>query len=255
MSAPVKTWSDRNGALMRLRLSRPETNIIDADMTEALTEAFRPDRVHDDLKAVLLDAEGPNFSFGASVEEHLPDQCAAMLKGFHALIMAMVAYPVPILIAARGHCLGGGLEVAMAGHLLFVAGDARLGQPEIKVGVFAPAASSLLPRRMPRAIAEAMLYGGAPISGARAVEVGLANAASDDPTEKALKWFDGKLAGLSASVLRYAVKAARLDYVEAVRADIANLETLYLDGLMKTRDATEGLHAFLERRPAKWENR
>ena len=73
---------------------------------------------------MLFDAEGPHFSFGASVEEHLPDQCAAMLAGLHRLILRMVESPVPILVAVRGQCLGGGLELALAGHLMFVAPDA-----------------------------------------------------------------------------------------------------------------------------------
>ena len=94
---------------------------------------------------MLIDAEGPHFSFGASVEEHLPDQCAAMLAGLHRLILRMVESPVPLLVAVRGQCLGGGLELALAGHLMFVAPDASLGQPEMKLGVFAPAASCLLP--------------------------------------------------------------------------------------------------------------
>ena len=100
------------------------------------------------LRAVLLDAEGPHFSFGASVDEHMPEQCAQMLKTLHALVRQMLDSPVPILVAIRGQCLGGGLEVAAAGNLLFVAPDARLGQPEIRLGVFAPAASCLLPPRV-----------------------------------------------------------------------------------------------------------
>jgi hypothetical protein len=93
------------------------------------------------LRGVLLDAEGPHFSFGASVEEHLADRCAGMLASLHALILAMVGFPVPVLVAVRGQCLGGGLEIALAGGPIFAAPNAQFGQPEIKLGVFAPAAS------------------------------------------------------------------------------------------------------------------
>ena len=154
---PLTVWRDRDGQLLRLRLARPKANIVDAEMITALTNAF--DSVADQaaVKAVLLDAEGPHFSFGASVEEHLPEHCAAMLRCLHTLVMKMLECPVPVLVAIRGQCLGGGLEVAAAGTVLFAAADAQLGQPEIKLAVFAPAASCLLPERIGRAAAEEML--------------------------------------------------------------------------------------------------
>jgi cyclohexa-1,5-dienecarbonyl-CoA hydratase len=75
----------------------------------------------------------------------LPDQCAAMLGAMNNLVINILKAPVPVLVAVRGQCLGGGLEVAVAGNFIFAGFDARFGQPEIRVGVFAPAASCLLP--------------------------------------------------------------------------------------------------------------
>ena len=254
MTVPLNVWLDRDGRLLRLRLNRPKANIVDAEMIAALSAALDKHLDDDGLLAVLLDAEGPHFSFGASIEEHLPAQCADMLRALHGLILKMVASPVPILVAIQGQCLGGGLEVALAGHLMFVASDARLGQPEIKVGVFAPAASCLLPERAPRVVAEAMLLSGESIEGTDAVRHGIANAADDDPVGAALKWFDDNLAGLSAATLRHAVQAARVGFVRHLSDKIAAVERLYLDELMATRDAVEGLEAFIEKRPAKWEH-
>ncbi|MBL6958118.1 MAG: enoyl-CoA hydratase/isomerase family protein, partial [Rhodospirillales bacterium] len=117
--APLKVWLDRDGTLLRLRLNTPKANIIDAEMIAALTAAFDEYKDNDGLLGVLLDHDGPHFSFGASVEEHLPGQCAEMLKGLHDLVKRMVAYPVPVLVAVRGQCLGGGLEVAAAGNFIF----------------------------------------------------------------------------------------------------------------------------------------
>lgn len=251
----LKVWHDRDGKLLRLRLSRPKANIVDAEMIAALAAAFAAGAKDPHVKAVLLDHEGPHFSFGASVPEHMPDQCDAMLKGLNALVAAMVEHPVPILVAARGQCLGGGLEVAAAGHFLFVAPDARLGQPEIQLAVFAPAASCLLPERMPRVAAEDLLVSGRSIGAEEAVRLGLANAVAEEPETAALAWFDAGLAKHSASSIRFAVKAARLDMVARVKAKIAAVEDLYLNGLMATHDAVEGLTAFVEKRPAKWEDR
>ncbi|CAA7614565.1 Cyclohexa-1,5-dienecarbonyl-CoA hydratase [Candidatus Terasakiella magnetica] len=251
----LKVWSDRDGKLLRLRLSRPKANIIDAEMIAALHKALTEGAADPHFRAVLIDHEGPHFSFGASVPEHMPDQCAAMLKGLHALVLTMVEYPVPILVSVRGQCLGGGLEVAAAGHMMFVSPDAKLGQPEIVLGVFAPAASCLLPERLPQAVAEDLLYSGRSISGEEAARFGLANAVAEEPEAAALAWFDAGPAKHSASSLRFAVKAARLGMNERVKAKIAQVEDLYLNGLMASRDAVEGLNAFIAKRAAIWEDR
>ncbi len=253
--APLKVWRERDGRLLRLRLNRPKANIVDAEMIAALDAAFAGLQENRGAQAVLLDHAGPHFSFGASVEEHLPDHCAQMLSALHGLIKRMLAAPVPILVAVRGQCLGGGLEVAMAGQLIFVAPDAMLGQPEIKLAVFAPAASCLLPRLVARQHAEDLLYSGRSITGLRAAEIGLALQADADPEAAALAYFDEYLACLSASTLGFAVEAARGRLRKEVGADLDRVETLYLEGLMNSRDAVEGLQAFLERRPAKWEHR
>ncbi|MEX2241265.1 MAG: enoyl-CoA hydratase-related protein, partial [Burkholderiales bacterium] len=136
--SPLRVWLERDGALLRLRLARPKANLIDAAMIAALTEAFAEYRGNAGLLAALVDHEGPHFSFGASVEEHLPGACEQMLASLHALIGAMLEWPRPILMGVRGQCLGGGLEFALAGNLLFAAPDAQFGQPEMKLGVFAP---------------------------------------------------------------------------------------------------------------------
>ncbi|BBF92967.1 cyclohexa-1,5-dienecarbonyl-CoA hydratase [Blastochloris tepida] len=250
---PLKVWRDRDGALLRLRLARPKANIVDAAMIAALDAALAENLGDPRLKAVLIDHEGPHFSFGASVQEHLPGQFEAMLKGFHALIVRLVSSPVPVLVAVRGQCLGGGMEVAIAGNLIFAAPDAKFGQPEIQLGVFAPPASCILPERIARGAAEAILVSGQPIAAEEAARIGLVHAVSDDPEQAALDWFDHGLKALSPSSLRIAVRAARFDFVERVTAKLAAVEQLYLGELMSSHDAVEGLNAFLEKRPAKWE--
>jgi len=255
VTSPLKTWLDRDGKLLRLRLDRPKANIVDAAMIAALDAALGEHLGNPDVAAVLIDASGPHFSFGASVEEHLPESCAAMLGALHALVRRMLESPVPILVALQGQCLGGGLEVAAAGQLLFASKDANLGQPEMMLGVFAPAASCLLAERVGQSQAEDLLYSGRSVSGEEALSMGLVDAISDDPEAAALEYFDKYLAVKSASSLRYAVKAARLGYVERMIAKLEQVERLYLEDLMSTHDAVEGLNAFVAKRPAKWENR
>lgn len=253
--APLKTWLERDGSLLRLRLARPKANVIDAAMIAALATAFEAHRGNRGLLAVLIDHEGPHFSFGASVEEHLPERCAEMLGALHALLGHMLAWPKPILVAIKGQCLGGGLELAMAGNLLFASPEASLGQPEIKLGVFAPAASVLLPLRIGRARAEDLLYSGRSIDAATAASWGLVNEIADDPAAAALAYFDKHIAGKSAAALSCAVQAARDPFADLVRARLADVEALYLETLMRTRDANEGLTAFIAKRQPVWEHR
>src|SRR5512138_2725603 len=258
-TGPVRTWREGEDRLLRVRLSRPKANVLDAAMTAGLDEAFaaaaRPAAGAPSIRGVLLDAEGPHFSFGASVEEHLPEKCAAMLKGFHALVQRIVDSPVPVLVAVKGQCLGGGLEVASAGHVVFAAPDAKMGQPEIQLGVFAPAASCLLPEKIGQAAADDLLLSGRSIDGAEAQRLGLVRAVAEDPEAAALAWLDGHVLKHTAAALGLAVRAARLGLLERVRAKLAALERTYAEDLMTTRDAVEGLTAFLEKRPARWEDR
>lgn len=254
-TSPLKVWLDRDGALLRLRLARPKANICDAAMIAALQAALDAHRGHAALRGVLLDAEGSHFSFGASVEEHLAERCAGMLASLHALILTMVEFPKPILVAVRGQCLGGGLEIAMGGGPIFATPDAQLGQPEMKLGVFAPAASCLLPWRVNQSTAEDLLWSGRSVSGTQAQAIGLVHALADDPEAAALAFFDEHLAPKSAAALACAVAAVRAPRVRELRERLAEVERLYLDTLMKTHDANEGLAAFLARRQPHWEHR
>ena len=249
---PVKAWLERDGALLRLRLSRPKANLIDAGMIAALHDAVGQYRRHVMLRGVLLDAEGPHFSFGASVEEHLAERCAGMLESLHGLLLELLSFPVPVLVAVQGQCLGGGLEVALACGPIFAAPGAQFGQPEIKLGVFAPAASALLPYRVSQPAAEDLLLTGRSVSAPEALSMGLVQAVADDPEAAALAWFDQHLKGKSAAALACALVAARAPMQKQVRERLQELERLYLDWLMQTHDANEGLAAFLEKRQPAW---
>jgi len=252
---PLKVWLERDGALLRLTLARPKANLIDAAMIAALSKALAHHRTQRGLRGVLVDAEGPHFSFGASVEEHLPNACAQMLASLHALILLMLDYPAPILVVVRGQCLGGGLEVALAGGPIFATPDAQLGQPEMKLGVFAPAASVLLPWRVSQPDAEDLLLSGRSIDAQTALAWGIAHEVADDPAAAAAAYFDQHFAAKSAAALALAVRAAREPFADLARARLADVEALYLDRLMKTRDANEGLNAFIEKRAPQWEHR
>ncbi len=255
MNDCLRINTELDGKLLRLTLNRSKANIVDAEMIAALEAAFDDYANESDLTAVLLDAEGPHFSFGASVEEHLPDSCADMLASLHALVKTMLSYPVPVLVAVQGQCLGGGLEVAMAGHMIFAHPAAQLGQPEMMLGVFAPAASVLMPERMGQPLAQDLLLSGRSMGAGEALEAGLIDHLTDAPAEAARAYVAKHLAHKSTSSLRLGVRAARAPFLARVLPYIDEVERIYLQELMSTRDAVEGLTAFLAKRPAKWENK
>jgi cyclohexa-1,5-dienecarbonyl-CoA hydratase len=253
-TGPVEIWLDRDESLLRLRLDRPKANILDSTMIASLGQGFAAYAQPGVVRAALIDAEGPHFSFGASVEEHLPDRCAEMLASLHRLLTDMLEWPRPILVAVSGQCLGGGLELALAGSLIFAGRDAQFGQPEIKLGVFAPAASCLLPIRIGQGAAEDLLYTGRSIDATEARTLGLVHEVADDPQAAALAYFEAHFAKKSAAALACAVAAARGGFVPEVKRRLAQVERLYLEQLMKTRDANEGLAAFIAKRDAQWEH-
>ena len=246
---------ERDGALLRLRLDRPKANLVDMETADAIHDALGAHIDDASLLAVLLDHEGPHFSYGASIPEHMPGQWAEMLAGMHRMVLAMVDYPLPILVAIRGYCLGGGLELASAGHVLFAAPDAELGQPEIKLAVFAPTASCLLPERIGQVRADDLLLTGRMVTGTEAQAMGLVTATATDPEAVALTYFEDHLTGLSAPALRTAVKAARMGYAERIREKLTRMEKLYLEELMAHEDPVEGLTAFMEKRAPHWRHR
>jgi cyclohexa-1,5-dienecarbonyl-CoA hydratase len=255
MADPVQVTHLDDGAWWRVVLDGSKGNILDAALVDALTRAFREARRAPDLRAIVLEGQGEHFSFGASVQEHLPEQVEAMLGRFRHLLLAMLDSSVVVLPAVRGQCLGGALEIVMLGHRVFASHEAKFGQPEIALGVFAPAASVALAQRIGRAAAEDLCLTGRIISAGEALAIGLVDEISDgDPAAAALKWAQAHLASRSASSLRLAVRAIRADLVTRMRAELPQVERLYLHELMKTGDAVEGLQAFLGKRRPQWRN-
>ncbi len=252
---PVRVGSLLDGAVVHLVLATPKANVIDAATVAALDRAFRGPARASAVKAVLLEGEGPNFSFGASVAEHLPDRVGEMLASFHALFLTMAEASVPIVAVVRGQCLGGGLELAAFAHRVVASPDARLGQPEIRLGVLAPIASVILPERIGRPAAEDLCLTGRVISAEDALDLALVDQVADDPTAAAVLWIREHLVPLSAAALRRAVRAVRWSLDRRLREDLPAIERLYLEDLMATNDAKEGIQAFLDKRPPVWTNR
>jgi cyclohexa-1,5-dienecarbonyl-CoA hydratase len=254
VEGPVRLSIQEDGAVWHLVLATPKGNILDGAKIEAIRRAFTRVRHEPDVKAVIIEGEGPNFSFGASIDEHMPDRVGRMLPDFHAMFGAMLDAHVVTVAVVRGHCLGGGLELASFCQRVFAAPDAKFAQPEVKLGVFAPVGSLILPERIGRAHAEDLCLTGRTIGVTEAQAMGLVDETAEDPAAAARAWIRKFLLQSSASSLRHAVECLRAPLAERLARDVERAERQYLERLMATRDANEGLRAYTEKRPPQWRN-
>ena len=250
----VTVTSIDDEAYWRVTFSNGKGNILDHETLTRLTGVFQRAKASTALKAICLEGAGKHFSFGASVQEHLPGQVEQMFAAFRALAFAMLESDVVIIAAVRGQCLGGGLEVATLCHRVVAGVDAMFGQPEITLGVFAPVGSIALVDRIGRGNAEDLCLTGRSVDAGVAHGMGLVSAVDEHPAESAIAWAKENFGARSASSLRHAVHAVRLDLVTKLRTELPALEAQYLNQLMHTSDAVEGLTAFIEKRAPAWRN-
>jgi cyclohexa-1,5-dienecarbonyl-CoA hydratase len=204
------------------------------------------------VKLLVFEGAGTHFSFGASVEEHLPDRVAGMLGQFHRLFLDLERLSVPTAALVRGQCLGGGFELALWCGYLLCEPSARFAVPETKLGVFPPIAALALPWRVTGARSTQMILSGESLTGEEAARCGVADACSADAEADLQELFQSRLAGKSAVALRAAYRASRRLLSDRLKNDIWSLEKFYLTELMAHHDPVEGISAFLEKRAPVW---
>ena len=253
----LKISFEHDGQVARVALAAPKANIVDQAMMAALAAAFEDLRNRPQLKVMVLTGEGPHFSFGASVREHLPDHVRAMLPRFGRLLGQLLELPAVTLAAVRGQCLGGGFELALACDFIVAEEGAQFACPEIKLAVFPPAAAVLLPLRIGvNRAAELVLTGAAWSTAQAAIAALTAQTAPQGQLEATVEtWIRDHFMDRSPVALRYGVRAARLPLRRALQEDLPQLERMYLDELMAEFDAVEGLRAFIEKREPQWEKK
>src|SRR5262245_1260235 len=235
-------------------IAQPPGNLITADVVAQLRAALDDLAEARHLRLVTIAGDGADFSFGASVPEHRAGEIERVLPDAHALILDLLTLPVPTAAVVRGRCLGGGFELALACDFIFAADTATFGLPEIALGVFPPAASVLLPHRIGAARATSAILTGLPRSASDWHADGLIErvVADAELTSAVDDWFAASFAHHSAETLRHAVRAVRASIVDRVRRELPQVERLYLEDLMQSHDATEGIQAFLEKRLPRW---
>ena len=245
------------GQVAEIILNDGKGNVLDSIMMQELNHLFKEFKKKPDLKIITFEGAGKHFSFGASVEEHAKDQVVEMLHNFHKLFYNLVDLSIPTLAKISGQCLGGGHELALICNFMFADTTAKLGQPEIMLGVFPPPASILLPLKLGNARADELLITGKSIDAAYAEKIGLLNYVFENKdilaTETDL-WIQKHILPKSASSLRYSVRSGRMVLNKLFRKNLKKLEKIFIKELMETHDANEGINSFIEKRKPEWKN-
>jgi len=253
----IKLEYTHDNSVAHIILDDGKGNVLDGIMMKELNELLISFKTKTELKLITFEGAGKHFSFGASVEEHKKENAPKMLKDFHQLFYTISDLAIPSLAKISGQCLGGGLELALVCNFLFADKTAKLGQPEILLGVFPPPASVILPLKIGNAKAEELILTGKSISADEGKAIGLINAVFEnkEELEKGLnEWIASNILNKSASSLRSTVKASRTTFNHLLRKMLPVVEEMYVKELMETDDANEGINSFLEKRKPVWKN-
>jgi len=241
----------------RIVINRPPYNVLDIPTMREIVDALKDVRVRQkELKVLLITSTGEKaFSTGVDVKDHMGEKMEEMIEVFHDIFRVMATLEIPTVAAVRGHVLGGGCEIVMFCDMVIASESAKLGQPEIKVGVYPPVANSYLPRIIPMKKAMELILTGDVISAREAERLGLVNVVvPDDKFEEEVEKFLKRLTEKSGIVLRITKRAILASLNVDFETALQNNEFIYKHTLMKTHDANEGLEAFVQKRQPQWKN-
>ena len=239
-----------------ITLNSPPLNILSAAMMSGICDAAEKIAADDTVKAVAFRANGKAFSAGADVEEHKPEQAATMIGEFSRMFTLLGKLEVPIVMAVDGAALGGGFELTMMADVLLATERSKFGQPEIRIGFFAPLGVAYLPQLVGPQRAMEITCGGRAYSAEQMKDFGfvsyvVSHEELEERLEKTLKDFRAA----SPLVMRLNVRTLKavkgLSMEEARKA----AEKVFLEELMVTEDVLEGIASFYEKRKPAWKNR
>lgn len=254
MTDPFVSYEIEAG-IATLTLNRPPLNVVHIPMLEQMETTLTQLAQDTAVRVLLLRAEGKMFSAGVDVADHTPDKVDTMIPLFDRVCTALADFPTPTVAAVHGHALGGGCELVICCDLAVMAEKAKIGQPEIQLAAVAPIAALRLPYLVGYRAAADLMFSGRNLTAAEALKMGLVNAIV--PVDQVGEWTQKKaahLAGLSRAAMTVCKRALRMGFGDWANS-LPQMERIYLEELMATADAAEGLAAFLEKRPPEWRHR
>ncbi|MFQ5498902.1 MAG: enoyl-CoA hydratase/isomerase family protein [Candidatus Zixiibacteriota bacterium] len=242
--------TDRIGTLT---LMRDDLNVLNIAMMNEINEALESLANGHDLKMLVIRAKGKAFSAGVDVSEHTADKVDDMIGTFHRIFRLLDTIECPTVALVQGAALGGGCELACFCDMVVASDRAKFGQPEIKVGVFPPVAAASFPESTALKSVYELLLIGDTILADEAQRIGLVNKVypRDSFESDAEEWL-ARLASNSAVILRQTKKAIQAGLGKPFIEALGAAEQIYLGEMMSTKDAHEGLAAFMDKRSPKW---
>jgi len=247
---------EQQARVTQITLHNPPVNVIDIPMMDELGSAIAETEASPEISIVVVRGAGKCFSAGVDVAAHAPDTVKEMLNKFHGVVRALLGSSKITVAVVHGQCLGGGAELAMVCDIVLTAESAEWGFPEIGLGCFPPVACTALPALTGQKHAAELILTGKKFDGLEAASRGLASsAAPEHQLEDKLASLLRRLDQLSPAALAITKKAIYAWDSFHFDKGLARAEKLYLDELMKTEDAQEGIRAFLEKRNPQWKGR
>jgi len=254
MTASFSTISlvlQKNSA--RITLNNPPLNVITPVMMEELIQSLAEIESNPDISIIMIDGKGSSFSAGVAVAAHTPDNLEAMLTKFHAVVRALISSKKITVSKVRGNCLGGGAELAMVCDLSYTGKRARWAFPEISLGCYPPVACAALAALIGQKRATELILTGRTIAGADLANIGLVTRVVPEyKLDATVEAVIAQLSKFSPSSLGITKKA--IYSWDSIHFDkgLARAEKIYLEELIKTADAQEGINAFLQKRKPNW---
>jgi cyclohexa-1,5-dienecarbonyl-CoA hydratase len=235
-----------------ITLDRPPLNILNISMMHELNAAL--DTILPRCDFIVFQGNGPKaFSAGAEVSDHVPGRVREMLTSFHGMFRRLARADCLTIAAVHGHCLGGGMELAIFCDFLLADESAKFGQPEIKLACFPPIATIRLPLLCGLRAAMDLVLTGRTISAEEARRLGIVSRIEKSgEVQQGARTLIQELEGLSPDVLRLTRRTLLKLHAREFERQLDEIEHIYFEELMQTEDASEGVLAFMEKRAPIW---
>jgi cyclohexa-1,5-dienecarbonyl-CoA hydratase len=256
MSSTARLTVEVHAPLVRITFMHPPLNVFDFQMMDELLDALKALEQRREISTVIVSGGERGFSAGVDVAVHTPDQIQTMFQKFHGLILALTRFPKITIAEVHGVCLGGGAELAMVCDMCFTTEKAKWGFPEITLGCYPPVACTALAALVGQKRAADLIFTGRTFSGQDAADWGLANEAHpENELHEAIEGTLDHLFKLSPAALAHAKKAFYAWDSIHLDKGLARAEKIYIEELMQTEDAKEGIQAWLEKRQPEWKGK
>ena len=238
-----------------IRLERPPVNALNGQMQNEIGAAAAQVGADPDVRAVILYGGEKTFAAGADIKEMAGASHARIMEygaGIENAFKAVARIPKPVIAAVTGYALGGGLELALCADFRVLGESARVGQPEILLGMIPGAGGT---QRLPRLIgpsrAKDLVYSGRVVDAAEALRIGLADqVVPDAEVYEAARQLAARYTGGPPLALRAAKQAIDEGLARDLDAGL-EIERLHFTGLFGTEDQQTGMRSFLENGPGK----